>query len=194
MAGESAQVRQVEPVGSDLSNEAAHDDGALADTPADAAPATSPKRGNALSRKVWAALGSLTFGLGALGVALPFLPTTPFILVAAFCFARSSERLNAWFKSTRLYKRVLEGYVRSRTMTVKAKLTILVPVTILLTIGFLLMGRVPVGRIVLAVVWVAHVIYFGFVVKTDHGPCASQASEGDGAPAAADAPLADSRR
>lgn len=123
--------------------------------------------GRRISRKAWALLGFITFGLGAVGVVLPFLPTTPFMLVAAFCFARSSERLNAWFKSTKLYKTCLEGYVQKRTMTVKAKLTILIPVTILLTIGFLMMGRVPVGRVVLVVVWVCHVIYFGFVVKTD---------------------------
>ena len=75
--------------------------------------------------------------------------------------------MNTWFKSTKLYHKVLEGYVTRRRMTVKAKLTILVPVTILLGIGFALMANVPVGRAVVAVVWVAHVVYFGFVVKTD---------------------------
>ncbi len=119
------------------------------------------------TKMLWAAGGFLFFGIGMVGVVLPILPTTPFLLVAAFFFARSSERVNAWFLSTKLYKQVLEGYATKRMMTWKSKLTILVPVTILLTIGFLLMGRVPVGRIVLVVVWVAHVIYFGFVVKTD---------------------------
>ncbi len=142
-----------------------------------APPSDVSRRGNAVSRRLWAALGFATFGLGALGVALPFLPTTPFMLVAAFCFARSSERLNAWFRSTALYKRVLEGYVRSRSMTVKAKLTILVPVTVLLAIGFAMMGRVPVGRVVLAVVWAAHVVYFGFVVRTDRGGAPSVVRE-----------------
>ena len=39
--------------------------------------------------------------------------------------------------------------------------------TVLLAIGFALMGRVPVGRVVLAAVWIGHIIYFGFIVKTD---------------------------
>ena len=120
-----------------------------------------------VTRHLWATGGFLFFGLAMVGVALPFLPTTPFLRVAAFCFARSSEKLNTWFKSTKLYHKVLEGYVTRRRMTVKAKLTILVPVTILLGIGFALMANVPVGRAVVAVVWVAHVVYFGFVVKTD---------------------------
>ena len=68
----------------------------------------------------WAAAGFAAFGLGALGAVLPVLPTTPFLLVAAFCFARSSERLNAWFRSTKLYRTVLEGYVAKRSMTVNA--------------------------------------------------------------------------
>ena len=116
---------------------------------------------------LWAVGGFLCFALGMVGVVLPILPTTPFILVAAFCFARSSTRLNNWFKGTKVYTHVLEGYVTKRSMTLRAKLTILIPVTVLLVIGFALMGRVPVGRLILAAVWIGHIIYFGFVVKTD---------------------------
>lgn len=136
-----------------------------------AAPSTAEPCGRRsktkIARGLWAAAGFICFALGMVGVALPILPTTPFILLAAFCFARSSERVNTWFKGTKVYKKVLEGYVTKRSMTMKAKLAILVPVTILLSIGFALMGRVPVGRAVLVVVWACHVVYFGFVVKTD---------------------------
>lgn len=128
-------------------------------------------RSSRLRNGLWAAAGLFFFALGMVGVVLPILPTTPFILVAAFCFARGSQRLNAWFKGTKVYKQVLEGYVSKRSMTLKAKLSILVPVTVLLAIGFALMGRVPVGRAVLVVVWVCHIVYFGFVVKTDKSQC-----------------------
>lgn len=129
--------------------------------------AETPKR--TVARWVWAGFGFLFFGLAMVGVALPFVPTTPFLLVAAFCFTRSSDRLNNWFKSTKVYHAVLEGYVQKRAMTVKAKLSILIPVTILLGIAFVLMKEVPVGQIVLALVWLGHVLYFGFIVKTDRG-------------------------
>lgn len=120
-----------------------------------------------LSHGLWAAGGFLFFALGMAGVVLPILPTTPFILVAAFCFARSSDRLNSWFKGTKVYKMVLEGYMTKRSMTLRAKLTILVPVTVLLAVGFAMMGSVPVGRAIVAIVWVGHIVYFGFIVKTE---------------------------
>jgi uncharacterized membrane protein YbaN (DUF454 family) len=47
-------------------------------------------------RYIWAAIGLIAVVLGLLGVLLPLLPTVPFLLLAAFCFARSSERLHAW--------------------------------------------------------------------------------------------------
>ena len=99
------------------------------------------------------------------GVVLPILPTTPFILVAAFCFARSSDRLNSWFKGTKIYKMVFEGYMTKRPMTLRSKLTILVPVTVLLAVSFAMMSNVPVA--IVAAVWVGHIVYFGFVVKTE---------------------------
>ncbi len=129
-----------------------------------------------LSQRLWAVAGVATFGLGCLGAVLPILPTTPFVLVAAFCFARSSEKVNNWFKATKLYQTVVEGYATKRTMTLKAKLCLLVPLTAVLALSFVMMSAVPVGRAVVAVVWAAHVLYFGFIVpldRTEKEPAAS---------------------
>ena len=120
-----------------------------------------------LRHGLWAAGGFLSFALGMAGVVLPILPTTPFILVAAFCFARSSDRLNGWFKGTKVYKMVFEGYMTKRSMTLRSKLTILVPVTALLAVSFAMMSNVPVGRAIVAAVWVGHIVYFGFIVKSE---------------------------
>lgn len=124
-------------------------------------------------QKAWAVGGFVSFALGAMGAVLPLLPTMPFLLVAAFCFARSSTRLNAWFRSTKLYRSVLEGYVARRAMTLRAKMVLLIPLTVVLGISFALMENVLAGRIVVAAVWVAHVVYFGFVVETarDNASC-----------------------
>ncbi len=111
-------------------------------------------------------IGCIGVALGALGVVLPILPTVPFLLLAAFCFARSSERLNSWFIGTKLYKNNLESYVKGAGMTRKTKIKIMVTVTVLMTIGFIMMDQVLVGRIVLVCVWVFHILYFVFGVKT----------------------------
>lgn len=138
------------------------------------------------ARGLLAASGVISFGLGAIGTVLPILPTTPFILLAAFCFARSSDKLNDWFKSTKLYADVFDGFVTKRHMTVKAKLSVIIPITALMGVGFALMGQVPVGRIILAIIWLAHVVYFGFIVKTDRGESGVEdghdAVDGDAAP------------
>ena len=119
-----------------------------------------------LKKMLLVIIGCIGVGLGALGVVLPILPTVPFLLLAAFCFARSSERLNNWFTGTKLYKNNLESYVKGEGMTRKTKIKIMGTVTVLMTIGFIMMDQVLVGRIVLACVWVFHILYFVFGVKT----------------------------
>lgn len=115
---------------------------------------------------IYIVLGCVGLGLGAVGAVLPLLPTFPFLMLAAYCFARSSERLHNWFIGTKLYKNNLESYVAGKGMTRKTKIRIMVTVTILMSIGFIMMHAVVVGRIILACVWVFHMIYFIFGVKT----------------------------
>lgn len=111
-------------------------------------------------------LGCIGVGLGAVGAVLPMLPAFPFLLLAAFCFARSSEKLHTWFVSTKLYRDNLADYIAGRGMTRKTKIRIMVTVTLLMSVGFLMMHAVPLGRIVLACVWLFHILYFLFGVKT----------------------------
>lgn len=119
-----------------------------------------------IHKVLYMVVGCIGLGLGAVGAILPILPTFPFLLLATFCFAKSSEKLHTWFIGTKLYKNNLESYIRGEGMTRKTKIRIMVMVTILMFIGFLMMRQVPVGRIVLTCVWVFHIIYFIFGVKT----------------------------
>ena len=119
-----------------------------------------------VKKAVYVTIGCISLGLGALGTVLPILPTVPFLLLAAFCFGKSSDRLHDWFVSTNLYKKNLQSYVEGKGMTKKTKLRIMATVTLIMAIGFVCMFRVPVGQICLAVVWVCHVIYFVWGIKT----------------------------
>lgn len=111
-------------------------------------------------------IGFVTLGLGSVGVILPILPTTPFLLVAAFCFAKSSRRLNNWFRQTALYRNNLETLTRGQGMTLASKRRVMLTVSVIMGIAFVAMRRSAIGRICLAVVWVAHIIAFCFVIKT----------------------------
>lgn len=119
-----------------------------------------------LKKIIYSILGCLGVALGAAGAVLPLLPAFPFLLFAAFCFGKSSERLNTWFTETRLYKNNLESFVQGKGMTQKTKLRIMITVTLFMSIGFIMMGRVPAGQVVLAAVWLFHVLYFIFGIRT----------------------------
>ena len=121
-----------------------------------------------LKKILYIIVGCIGVGLGAVGAVVPMLPAFPFLMLAAFCFARSSQKLDRWFKNTKLYKDNLEDYVAGRGMTWKTKIRIMVTVTLLMTIGFTMMAlkSVTVGCIVLTCVWAFHIIYFIWGVKT----------------------------
>lgn len=69
-------------------------------------------------------IGLIFLGIGIAGTVLPVLPGGPFYLVAAFCFTKSSERLDNWFKSTKVYDKYVEGFRQKRGMSRKEKIRI----------------------------------------------------------------------
>ena len=121
-----------------------------------------------LKKILYITVGCLGLGIGAVGAVLPMLPAFPFLLLAAFCFGKSSEKLHNWFIGTKLYKDNLESYVQGKGMTKKTKVRVMVTVTLLMSIGFAMMLKVTVGRIVLVCVWIFHIVYFTFGVRTLH--------------------------
>lgn len=120
--------------------------------------------GGIMKKILYIMIGCISLGLGIIGVILPILPTVPFVLLAAFCFARSSEKMDGWFKNTKLYK---ENNIKNG-MTKQVKIRIMCSVSLLMSIGFIMMGLkgIVIGNIVLLIVWIFHMAYFTFGVKT----------------------------
>lgn len=106
------------------------------------------KRHNKFKKYLFIACGSLALALGILGVLIPILPTTPFLLVAAACYAKSSERFHQKLVNSELYKKYISQMVEQKGMTLKAKLTILIPVLCMLLVVFLVVDNIYLKAIV----------------------------------------------
>ncbi len=72
-------------------------------------------------RAIWITIGLTALGLGMLGVLLPLLPTTPFVLLAAFAFAQSSERLHQWLLDHRVFGPMIDNWRRYGAIGRRAK-------------------------------------------------------------------------
>lgn len=120
-----------------------------------------------MKKAIYITVGLISLVCGYIGVILPLIPFTPFLLFTAFCFGKSSEKLDTWFKGTKLYKDNLESFVKGEGMTIKTKIRIMTTITIVMGFGFVMMlGKAPMpAMITLGVVWVVHMIYFTKFVK-----------------------------
>lgn len=114
---------------------------------------------------IYLTIGFLFLGLGLLGIVLPILPTTPFLLVASYCFAKGSTRFHNWFCNTHIYHKYLESYVKERAMTLKTKVSILFFASTIMMITFIFLP-ITFVRVFLAIVMVYHWWYFFFRIKT----------------------------
>ncbi|MGL4773868.1 MAG: YbaN family protein [Clostridium sp.] len=120
---------------------------------------------NKIKSYLYVGIGFISFLLGAIGVIIPILPTTPFLLLSAFCFARGSKRFNDWFLGTSIYKKHLDSFVREKAMTLKQKVCILVFADLMIAIPLVLVDSLHL-RIFLVVLMVCKLYYFTFKIKT----------------------------
>lgn len=110
-------------------------------------------------------LGCVFLALGLLGIPLPILPTTPFLLLASYFFAKGSKRMNDWFISTKIYQNHIDEFIRTRAMTLKQKLSILLPVSTMLILTFILINNIY-ARTGIVFLVIAKYYYFFTHIKT----------------------------
>lgn len=70
-------------------------------------------------------IGFLSFGAGVIGIYVPLLPTTPLILLALFCFSKSSDRFHQWLVNTNVYKKYVKEFQETRAVSFASKIKIL---------------------------------------------------------------------
>jgi uncharacterized membrane protein YbaN (DUF454 family) len=87
-------------------------------------------------RSLWLALGLTSLALGIAGVVLPLLPTTPFVLLAAYCFARSSPRLHGWLLANATFGPLISNWQRHGAIAPRAKLLAVASMAGVLALSF----------------------------------------------------------
>jgi len=78
--------------------------------------------GSMLKRRLLVATGFICVGIGVVGVVVPLLPTTPFLLLAAYCFLRGSPRWHAWLLGNRVFGRYIHDYLMYRAVPRRTKI------------------------------------------------------------------------
>ncbi len=81
---------------------------------------------NRIIRFILILAGLVTFSLGIVGIFIPLLPTTPFLLLSALCFLRSSERLYRWLTGHRIFGKYIKYYLEYRAITARIKIIALI--------------------------------------------------------------------
>ncbi|WP_042272155.1 YbaN family protein [[Clostridium] dakarense] len=120
---------------------------------------------NKIKKFMYVIVGLISFGLGAIGVIMPVLPTTPFLLLASYCFVKGSDKFDRWFKSTKIYKNHLESFVKEKAMTIKQKVCILLFADIMLAFPLIIIDSLHM-RIFLLFLIAVKFYYFMFRIKT----------------------------
>lgn len=110
------------------------------------------------ARLIWLLVGLSALALGVLGVALPLLPTTPFILVAAVAFARSSKRLHDWLVNHNVFGTLIHNWQRHGAISRRTKVISVVTMAALPVISLAL--KAPSAVIIVQVIVLGAVALF----------------------------------
>jgi uncharacterized protein len=117
------------------------------------------KRPGKIKKGLFIVAGSISVGLGILGIILPLLPTTPFLLLAAACYLRSSERLYNWLIYHRVFGKIIRNYLQNRTISLRVKISSL-------TLMWLAIGYSAI--FVVSILWVSILLFAIAIGVTIH--------------------------
>jgi uncharacterized membrane protein YbaN (DUF454 family) len=110
-------------------------------------------------------LGFISLALGIVGIVLPVLPTTPFLLLTLYAFSKSSNKFHEWFIRTKIYEKYLKTFVEQKAMTRKQKWMLMIFVDVILLISFLLVDSLSIKLLIISIDIIKY-IYFFTKIKT----------------------------
>lgn len=118
-----------------------------------------------LSNVLFITLGFIFVGIGAIGVVVPVLPTTPFLILASIFFAKGSDRYDRWFKNTKIYRNYAEDFIRDRSMTLKRKVFLMMLSDFMLAFPLIILPNIYLKAFIVAIIVIKY-YYFIFKIKT----------------------------
>jgi len=114
---------------------------------------------NRIVKVVLIVSGTFFVALGVLGIFVPVLPTTPFLLVATFCYARSSERFLHWLLTNRWFGAYIKNYREGRGIPLREKLLTIVALWLSISFSFLYVVESWWGKLLLVAVAVGVTVH-----------------------------------
>lgn len=124
-----------------------------------------------LKRQLLLAAGTLSLAVGIVGIVVPLLPTTPFLLLAAGCYLRSSQRFYNWLMGNRLFGNYIRNYIEGKGLPLKVKLFIIILLwaTIGISIWLVASTVVTVILLIIAIGVTLHIIFIRVRRKGQNG-------------------------
>lgn len=113
------------------------------------------------------ALGGLSLAIGLIGIFLPLLPTTPFVLLAAACFARGSERFHQWLLANRTFGPMVFEWERHRSLPYRTKVTAIVLMSLTMAVSIVFFVQPLWLKIALALFGVALALWMYRIPSRD---------------------------
>lgn len=107
--------------------------------------------------------GFLSLGLGVIGILLPVLPTTPFLILTGFLFSKGSDKYQTWFQSTKIYQKYLSNFIENKTMTKRQKWTLLIGVDLMLLITFMNIDIFVLKIVIVSTLIIKHWYFYKFI-------------------------------
>lgn len=98
--------------------------------------------------------GSIFLGLGFVGIIVPGLPTTPFLLLAAGCYVRSSDRLYSWLLDHKLFGKYIHNFRETRSISLRSKIISLIVMWVMLGLSIYILIKIIPVKIIIALLGV----------------------------------------
>jgi uncharacterized protein len=125
-------------------------------------------------KTIWMVIGSISALLGILGIILPGLPTTPFLLITIIAYSKGSKRFYTWFIQTRYYKKYLQSIHERNSMTRKHKKILMLWSDLVVLISFIMVNHAILRVMLIGLVIIKYWYFHYFVTITDSSQYTTQ--------------------